>query len=247
MHVISLPDAAAIGTEGAALVARAVRGRTAPVLGVATGSSPLPVYEALRAETGIDWRTVRAFALDEYVGVPADDPHSYAAFLAAHLCLPLGIPTDRVRVPDGTAEDLDREVASYEAAIRAAGGVDLQLLGIGRNGHIAFNEPGTALDSRTRVVALTEDTRAANARFFERPEAVPTHALSQGIGTILEARSILLVASGQDKADALTRALLGDLTPDCPASALQLHHDVTVLTDCVLPAEVDRFLAAPAA
>ena len=199
-----------------------------PVLGVATGSSPLSLYRAL-ARRRDELPPLRAFALDEYLGLPPGHPESYAEVVRREIAEPLGLDAGRVSVPDGSATDPERAAADYEAAISAAGGVDVQILGIGNNGHLAFNEPGSALESRTRVVRLEESTRQANARFFSCLEEVPTHALTQGLGTIRAARSLVLLASGNAKAEALAAALQGPVTADVPASVLQLHPDVTIL------------------
>ncbi len=222
---------AASGTVGE--VAAGFVSAVAPdgVLGVATGSSPLALYAALtrlRAE-GLATTGLRLFALDEYLGLDADDPRSYAAYVRSVIAEPLGIPTARVRVPSGaTAADAD----AYEHAIAAAGGIDLQIVGIGRNGHIGFNEPGSDAATRTRVVELDESTRRANAEHFGGDLAqVPTHAMTQGVATILSARRIVLVASGAAKAPALRAALTGPVTAANPASFLQRHPDVTVVAD----------------
>jgi glucosamine-6-phosphate deaminase len=233
LKLIRTSGAAESGAVAASVIADALRGLPAPVLGVATGSSPLPVYARLGG-TGVDWAGVILFGLDEYVGLPPGHEQSYRRFIETHVARPLGVPVGRVHLPDVHGADLDLAAAAYEEKIRRAGGVDLQIVGIGRNGHLAFNEPGSPLDSRTRVVELTADTRAANARFFERADDVPREAMTQGVGTILEARRILLVADGDAKREALNAALHGPVTPQNPASALQLHPDVTVVTDCAL-------------
>ncbi|WP_225217105.1 glucosamine-6-phosphate deaminase [Arthrobacter pullicola] len=201
---------------------------TRPVLGVATGSSPLSLYRAL-ARRRNELPPLRAFALDEYLGLPPGHSESYAEVVRREIVEPLALDAGHVAVPDGSAADPERAAAGYEAAIAAAGGVDVQILGIGNNGHLAFNEPGSALDSRTRVVRLEESTRQANARFFASLDEVPTHALTQGLGTIRAARSLVLLASGEAKADALAAALQGPVTEQVPASILQLHPDVTIL------------------
>lgn len=233
LNLVRTSGPAESGAVAASVIARALRPLPAPVLGVATGSSPLPIYAQLGG-TGIDWARATVFGLDEYVGLPPGHEQSYWHFIQAHVARPLGIPAEQVHLPDVHGDDLGLAAYAYEEEIRRAGGVDLQIVGIGRNGHLAFNEPGSPLDSRTRVVELTADTRAANARFFEHTEDVPRQAMTQGIGTILEARSILLVADGEAKREALRAALHGPVTPDNPASALQLHANVTVVTDCEL-------------
>lgn len=219
-----------LGEAAAAFIAEQVRREPRSVLGLATGSSPLPVYEHL-ARRGEDFSGVTCFALDEYVGLAGEHPQSYRRFLLEHVARPLGIDPGRVRVPRGDADDLDAECAAFEEALGSAGGVDIQILGIGRNGHLAFNEPGSAFSSRTRPVRLTHDTRRANARFFASAGGVPAEALTQGLGTIMEARHLLLLASGPGKAAALSRALEGPVTEAFPASVVQRHPAVTVLTD----------------
>lgn len=234
MRIEVVTDPAAVGTTAAALVADAVRDRPALRLGVATGSSPEPLYAALVAHVrrGLDVRQVSAWALDEYVGLAPDHPEGYRAVVDRTVTRPLGLDPARVHVPDGSAGDPDAAARAYEAALTAAGGVDLQVLGIGHNGHLAFNEPGSDPASRTRAVPLTERTRAANARFFGGDvDAVPTRAITQGLATILSARRLLLVATGEDKAPAVAAALTGPVVRQVPASVVQLHADVTVVLD----------------
>ncbi len=220
----------AIGPAAAELVLAALHAREDPVIGVATGSSPSPLYDALAAANA-DFSRASWFALDEYVGLPKGHPESYAEVLRREIVEPLGLDPRTVHVPDPHREDLQAACEDYEQRIAAVGGIDLQILGIGRNGHLAFNEPGGPLDSRTRVEVLTEDTRRANQRFFDSLQSVPTHCLTQGLGTILEAGQLLLIARGEDKAHALRAALKGPVSRDCPASVLQLHGRVTVLAD----------------
>ena len=219
-----------IGPAAAGLVLAALNARRDPVIGVATGSSPSPLYDALAASEA-DFTRAAWFALDEYVGLPPGHPESYAEVLRREIIEPLGLDPKTVHLPDPHREDLQAACDDYERRIAAAGGIDLQILGIGRNGHLAFNEPGGALDSRTRVEVLTEDTRRANQRFFDSLDSVPTRCLTQGLGTILEAGQLLLIAQGEDKARALRAALRGPVSPECPASVLQLHGRVTVLAD----------------
>ncbi|MCX6497349.1 MAG: glucosamine-6-phosphate deaminase [Arthrobacter sp.] len=219
-----------VGEAAAERVAGLVRGNPTAVLGLATGSSPVPLYEAL-ALTDVDLSAVAAFALDEYIGLPAGHPQSYATVVRSQIVELLGLSPGRVHVPDGEPADEVRAGSAYESEIRAAGGVDLQILGIGSNGHIGFNEPGSSFSSRTRVVALADRTRRDNARFFETLQAVPTHAMTQGLATIFEARHLLLIAHGPSKARAIQRALSGPVTEDFPASLLQRHPGVTVFLD----------------
>ena len=228
LAVLDTPQAA--GAAAAAVVQECVQAKPDAILGFATGSSPLPLYDALTGFGG-DFSRIRGFALDEYVGLPQGDSRSYAAVIESEVVQRLGLQPGAVRLPDVAATDLDAAARDYEQAIRDAGGVDLQILGIGHNGHLAFNEPGAALDSRTRVEELTERTRRANARFFDSPDQVPTLCITQGLGTILEAGHLLLIAHGADKAEIIARALQGPVDADCPASALQLHPRVTVMLD----------------
>lgn len=234
MRILLSPDATGAGVAAAAVIASSLGDRPAPVLGVATGSSPQPLYRALadRVQAGLDLARATAFALDEYVGLPVDHPESYHSVIAREVIGPLGLDPSRVHVPEGVSADPVDAAARYEAAIAAAGGVDLQILGIGANGHIGFNEPGSAPDSRTRVVDLAPRTVADNSRFFDGDAGlVPTRALTQGIGTILEAREIVLIAWGESKADAVARAVEGPQTAELPASFLQRHDRVTLVLD----------------
>jgi len=233
MDVVIVEDQRALGHSAASLVVEAVRADPRLVLGVATGSSPVTTYRALVSarDAGLDFSQVRCVALDEYLGLPESDPASYHSFVRREIAAPLGIRPERVLVPDGGAPDPDAACAAFEGALRGLGGVDLQLLGIGRNGHLGFNEPGSPFGSRTRVARLSPTTRADNARFFTRPEDVPTHCLTQGLGTILEASRLVLVASGPHKAEAVAAALEGPVTEACPASVLQHHRAVTVIVD----------------
>lgn len=208
-----------------------------PVLGLATGSSPLGLYRALgRAVTEgrADFSRTSGVALDEYVGLPPGHPEGYRQVLLREVCDVLGLPAERLEVPDGSATDLptlEAAAATYERRIAALGGVDVQILGIGANGHLGFNEPGSALASRTRVKRLSARTRRDNARFFRGLDDVPTHCLTQGLGTILDARRLVLVATGDAKAEAVALALEGPLTASVPASVLQWHPDTVVCLD----------------
>jgi len=221
-------DAQAVARRAAAVVLDDRAGRERYTLGVATGSSPSGLYRELAGAVAVEpglFAGVRAVALDEYVGMSPEDARSYHATVRNEVVEPLGLDPDRVRVP--TAQSAEE----YDATIALEGGVDLQILGIGSNGHIAFNEPGSPHDSATRIVALAEATRRDNARFFDSIEEVPTHAVTQGIGTVLRARRLLLIAQGAGKAAAVAAALEGPVTEDLPGSALQRHGDVTVVLD----------------
>jgi glucosamine-6-phosphate deaminase len=212
-----------------------VRQQPQAVLGVATGSSPLIIYDELSRRVGqgsLSLAKARAFMLDEYVGLPADHPQRYRNVVQAEFVDKVNIDPAHVLGPNGLATDLPEACEAYERAITEAGGVDLQMLGIGTDGHIAFNEPGSSLASRTRIKTLTSQTRRDNARFFGGDvDRVPQHCLTQGIGTILEARHIVLVASGRGKAEAVHQLAEGPVSALWPATALQLHPHVTVLLD----------------
>ena len=234
MEVVILPDAASVGRLAAREVSDVVGGHPTAVIGLATGSSPLAIYADLAraVERGdLDFSRVTGFALDEYVGIPADHPQSYAAVIDAEVTRPLGMDPARVHVPDGRASDVRTAAIDYDRAIAAAGGIDVQILGVGANGHIGFNEPTSSFASRTRVKTLAPRTRDDNARFFDSADEVPIHCITQGIGTILEARRLVLVAQGAGKADAVARAVEGPVTSFCPASALQLHSAAMVIVD----------------
>jgi glucosamine-6-phosphate deaminase len=235
MEVVPCTSVEELATLAADAVEALVRTRPAAVLGLATGSSPLPVYRELvarhRAGRAPSYDGVTAYTLDEYVGLPPGHPESYRATIARELTDDLGLPPQRVHGPDPSPDGLPTAGSRYEDALVAAGGVDLQVLGIGTDGHLAFNEPGSSLASLTRIKTLTEQTRADNARFFTSVDEVPRHVLTQGLGTILRARHLLLVALGPAKAGAVATALEGPLSASCPASVLQLHPHATVLLD----------------
>lgn len=244
MEVVVVESPAA----GARLVADAVAelagAGPAVVLGVATGSSPEPVYDELarRSAAGrLDLSAISVFLLDEYLGLRADDPASYRQVIERQVVSPLGLGPRRVHSLDGMTTDPVRTCAEYEASIAAAGGVDLQLLGIGTDGHIGFNEPGSSLGSRTRIKTLADQTRADNARFFGGDiQAVPRHVLTQGVGTISEARHLVLLAWGEAKADAVARCVEGPITASVPATALQLHAHATIVVDLPAAARLAR-------
>jgi glucosamine-6-phosphate deaminase len=234
MEVIVLPEPADVARLAADVIERLVTTLPAPVLGLATGSTPVPLYEELarrHVQDGLDFAHVRAFLLDEYVGLPADHRERYAAVIRREVTDRLDLPAESVQGPDGSAADLTAECARYEQAIVAAGGVDVQIAGIGSDGHIAFNEPGSSLNSTTRLKTLNSRTRADNARFFTGPDEVPMHVLTQGLGTIQRSRHLLLLATGESKADAVYRAVEGPLSAACPASVVQLHRHATVILD----------------
>ncbi len=234
MDVFVCPDYETLSRKAAAVVADLVRAKPDAVLGFATGSSPLGLYTdliRLHKEEGLDFSKVTTFNLDEYCGLAGDHPQSYRHFMNENLFDHINVPTDRTHVPSGTDEDWRTFCTQYEKMILEAGGIDLQVLGIGSDGHIAFNEPGSSLGSRTRRVYLTKQTIEDNARFFEKAEDVPTSAISMGVGTILEARTCVMVVSGANKADALAAAVEGPVTSMNTASALQWHPETLVFCD----------------
>ncbi|WP_312719215.1 glucosamine-6-phosphate deaminase [Mobilicoccus sp.] len=246
METVILDDPAALGRVAADAVVALLERRPDAVLGLATGSSPLPVYEELvrRHEAGkVSFARARAFTLDEYVGLPEDHPERYRTVIEREFTSRVDLRADALHSPDGTAEDIPAACAAYEDAILAAGGVDLQILGIGSDGHIAFNEPGSSLASRTRIKTLTRQTRSDNARFFDDDvDAVPTHCLTQGLATIMAARHLVLLATGRGKAEAVHHLVEGPVSAMWPATILQHHPHVTVLLD---PAAAGRLQLAP--
>lgn len=234
MEVVILPSADEIASLVAEVVVTLLARKPHAVLGLATGTSPLGVYASLiaRHRAGeVTFSAAEAFLLDEYVGLAAEHPQRYRSVIGEVFEQHVDFAPGAVRGPDGNADDLPGACARYEAAIATAGGVDVQLLGIGTDGHVAFNEPGSSLTSRTRVKTLTEQTRADNARFFASAADVPRHVLTQGLGTISDARHLLLLATGPGKAAAVHAMVEGPVSAFCPASVLQLHRHATVLLD----------------
>jgi glucosamine-6-phosphate deaminase len=235
MEVVILADAKEIGRVAADAIGALLERKPDAVLGLATGSSPLAIYDELAAryEAGeISFRQARAFTLDEYVGLPADHPQRYRTVIEDVFVSRVDFVPGAVEGPDGLATDIPAACEAYENAIRAAGGVDLQILGIGTDGHIAFNEPGSSLASRTRIKTLTRQTRLDNARFFDDDvDAVPTHCLTQGLATIMAARHVILVATGRGKAEAVHQLTEGAVSALWPATILQHHPHATVLLD----------------
>jgi glucosamine-6-phosphate deaminase len=228
-EVVIVESADAAGELAADLIEQLVRTKPDAVLGLATGSTPLTTWRSL-ATRGLDLSRVRGFALDEYVGLPLDHPESYRSVITREVVEPLGLTPSLVRVPADQGP-IAQAGENYERAIIDAGGVDLQVLGIGSTGHIGFNEPGSSFASLTRVKTLTEQTRLDNARFFDSLDQVPTHCVTQGLGTIMRAKHLILLAFGEKKAAALAGAVEGALTASLPASAVQLHPRVTVIVD----------------
>lgn len=230
MNVEVFNTYADLSQRAADIVAGLIGRRPHAVLGLPTGSTPVGFYDAL-TKTGASFGQVQTFNLDEYVGLPKAHPESYYTFMHQHLISRVDLDPRNCHIPDGMAADPDTECQRYEALIREAGGLDVVVLGIGLNGHIGFNEPGSPWDARTRRVPLAEATRQANARFFGSIDAMPREALTMGIGTILEAKQILLLASGESKAEIIRRTLEGEPDIAVPATALQRHPNVTFLLD----------------
>lgn len=233
MEIVILGGSRQIGRLAADAIEQLVRRKPDAVLGLATGSSPLPVYDELAArhEQGLDFSRASAFALDEYVGLPAGHPESYREVVRREFTNRVNIAPENVHGPDGTAADIPAACEAYEQAITAAGGVDLQLLGVGTDGHIGFNEPGSSFASRTRIKSLIEQTRRDNARFFNSLAEVPHHVITQGLATIMAARHVILLATGAQKAQAVRDFVEGPVAAICPASVLQFHPHATVLLD----------------
>jgi glucosamine-6-phosphate deaminase len=234
MLVIVKEDYDAMSVEAARLVADRIVKKPNLVLGLATGSTPLGLYrELIRlcSDEGLDFSKLTTFNLDEYIGLPPHHEQSYHRFMWDNLLSQINVDPRFVHIPNGMVLDIEAHCAWYEEQIVRAGGIDLQILGIGANGHIAFNEPGSSLGSRTRVKTLTRKTREDNARFFGTLEEVPKHAITMGIGTIMEARELLLLASGEGKAAAMQAAAEGPITAMVPASMVQMHRNVYAVVD----------------
>ncbi|MDI2033727.1 glucosamine-6-phosphate deaminase [Paenarthrobacter nitroguajacolicus] len=233
-EVIIVRDQEEAGNAAASLFVEHLKHKPDAVLGLATGSTPLTTYAALASavrEHGLDVSKVRGFALDEYLGIPPEHPQSYRSVITSEVVEPLGLTPSLVMTPRGTGPNVEAAGDEYELAIRAAGGIDVQILGIGTNGHIAFNEPGSSLGSTTRLKALAAQTRADNARFFDSPAEVPSHCITQGLGTIQRARHLVLLAFGTAKAPAVAAALEGPVSASVPGSIVQLHPWATVILD----------------
>ncbi|MDA1534948.1 MULTISPECIES: glucosamine-6-phosphate deaminase [unclassified Bacillus cereus group] len=227
MNILVVKTPEELAEAGYKLIEEVIKTKENPTLGMATGSSPLGIYAEMR-KNKLDTSRVTTVNLDEYVNLPHEDKNSYHYFMQEQLFDHL--PFKQTYVPNGMASDLEEECKRYEG-ILAANPVDLQILGIGENGHIGFNEPGTPFNSPTNIVELTESTRQANLRFFEKEEDVPTHAITMGIGSIMKAKQILLVAMGSKKAEAVKELLQGAYSEACPATVLQRHPNVTVIAD----------------
>ena len=239
MEIIIQPTPEAATSVAARIIARLLREKPNAVLGLATGSTPLLLYRELIAMK-LDWRKVTTFNLDEYVGLDANHPQSYQSFMWENLFRHINIPKKNVHIPDGMAKDIPKFCAKYEKQIKVAGGIDLQVLGIGTDGHIGFNEPTSSLASRTRIKTLTPQTVKDNARFFGSEAKVPHHVITMGIGTIMEARQNLLLAFGAGKARAIAEAVEGPITAVNPASILQMHPVTRLCLDQAAVGKLER-------
>lgn len=235
MQVIIRLNYDEMSREGAGIVSREMKKKKGKfVLGLATGSTPLGLYKELirmHREEGLDFSKVITFNLDEYYGISPDHDQSYNYFMHENLFKHINIKKRNVHIPDGMAKDVEKFCKRYEKMIRDAGGIDLQVLGIGSDGHIAFNEPASSLGSRTRLKTLTEQTIKDNSRFFKNKDDIPKYAITMGVGTIFEAHRCILLASGAKKAEVVARAVEGPVTAEITASALQLHRDTTIILD----------------
>ncbi|XYQ03619.1 glucosamine-6-phosphate deaminase [Bacillus safensis] len=234
MNIIEFESKDQLGKEAAAIIARTIATKPDAVLGLATGGTPIETYKELiqlHQARQLSFKQTKTINLDEYAGLDPEHENSYMTYMKRHLFDHIDLPQDQYFLPNGNAAHLEKECLRYDQLIEDVGGIDLQLLGIGQNGHIGFNEPGTPFNSKTHVVQLDENTRQANARYFSSIDEVPTHAITMGIASILSSKKILLLASGKSKAKVIQYLEQAEIHPDFPASALKLHEDVTVLID----------------
>ncbi len=243
MRVIITKDYDEMSRRTAKIIALQIIRKPDSVLGLATGSTPLGAYKELvrmHREENLDFSKIVTFNLDEYYGLAPNHPQSYHYFMFENFFNHVNINPRNVHIPDGLAKDVKAFCEKYEEEIRKAGGIDLQLLGIGRDGHIAFNEPGSSLMGRTKLVALAEETIKDNARFFKNEAEVPRLAISMGCGTIMEAKKIILLANGEGKADAIAATVEGPVTSQITASILQIHPEVTIIVDEAVASKLKR-------
>ncbi|MFF2090603.1 glucosamine-6-phosphate deaminase [Paenibacillus sp. NPDC058174] len=234
MNILTYTSNEELSAYAADFILDLVRAKPDAVLGLATGETPIGVYEQLvdrHRKSQVSFRQVKVFNLDEYAGLSPGHEQSYQTYMRKHLFSGIDLPSEHAYIPCGIADDLSAAARDYDRLLEEAGPLDLQLLGIGHNGHIGFNEPGEELYAETHVVKLTDETRAANSRYFELLEEVPEYAVTMGLGPIMRARQVLLIVRGENKAAVLKKALYGPVTTQCPASLLQLHPRLTVLLD----------------
>jgi glucosamine-6-phosphate deaminase len=243
MEIIIQPDKQAASQIGARIVAKLMKTKYDCVLGLATGSTPLHLYKELirmHKKENLDFERVTTFNLDEYVGLSEHHPASYNRYMWLNLFDHINIPKHQVHIPDGEAPDIPAFCKQYEGSIKAAGGIDLQVLGIGTDGHIGFNEPSSSLASRTRIKTLTQQTRKDNASFFESEDQVPHHVITMGVGTIMDSRKCLLMAFGEKKAEAIANMVEGPINAMVPASILQMHPESIVIVDETAASKLTR-------
>ncbi|WP_407272425.1 glucosamine-6-phosphate deaminase [Radiobacillus sp. PE A8.2] len=234
MELYTVEDYETMSREVCAIICQKMSTLSSPVLGLATGSTPVRLYEMLVEQYkagAISFSNTHTFNLDEYIGLLANDPNSYRYFMDKHLFNYIDIPNHQVNIPNGKAKNLEDECMRYEESIQAHDGIDLQILGLGMNGHIGFNEPGTSFNSSTHIVELQSSTRKANARFFNTIDEVPTKAITMGISTIMKSKEIVLMVSGENKAIALQELLNKQVSEQFPASILHQHSNVKVIAD----------------
>ncbi|MBN2795047.1 MAG: glucosamine-6-phosphate deaminase [Clostridia bacterium] len=234
MELIIVKDYAALSQRAANLIQAQLTWNPQSVLGLATGSTPVGMYDALvkmYQDKAIDFSQVTTFNLDEYLGLGQDNPQSYYAFMHEHLFKHINVNKEKIHIPNGLSEDIQSECLAYEKSIQLHGGIDLQVLGIGHNGHIGFNEPNVEFEAKTHVVSLDQETIEANKRFFDSIEDVPKKAISMGIKTIMKSKRIVLLASGEGKADIIAKLVKDEISPNVPASVLHLHENVVIIVD----------------
>ncbi|PLT29867.1 glucosamine-6-phosphate deaminase [Peribacillus deserti] len=246
MRLVKVKGYEEMSAFAAGRILEKIKGSQEVTLGLATGGTPVRMYELLvqdykRNQTS--YRHVFTYNLDEYAGIPSDHPNSYYQFMFQHFFNHVNIPKENIHIPQGLTTDLHQEAKRYEKLIDKISGVDLQILGIGENGHIGFNEPGTPFTKETHVIELTESTRQANARYFDHEDEVPTHAITMGIATILKSKEILLLASGDKKAEAIYQMFSKDHDVECPASALKTHPNVLVIADEKAAARLESWMS----
>lgn len=245
MRILITENYEQLSIEAAKIVAGQIYLKPASVLGLATGSTPLKMYEnliAVHKTIGLDFSQVTTFNLDEYIGLSADNPQSYHYFMYENFFKQINIRRENIFIPDGTAADIFTESKNYDALIESKGGIDLQILGIGQNAHIGFNEPDIKFEATTHKVKLDDETISANSRFFKNVDEVPKFAISMGIKNIMLARRVVLLANGKNKAAAVYKAICGSVTPEAPASILQLHQDATFILDKEAAADLPQDL-----
>lgn len=234
MRIIIVKDYEEMSAKAARMISSQITLKPSSVLGFATGSTPVGTYKELVKlynKKEIDFSSIKTFNLDEYYGIDKKNEQSYHYFMMNNLFKYINLPLENVNIPDGNTKNINEECLRYEKVIEKAGGIDIQILGIGANGHIGFNEPNINFETRTHIVTLDERTIEANSRFFKNKESVPKKAISMGIKTIMDSKKILLIASGEEKAEAVEKTIKGKVDPKTPASILQLHRDVTFIID----------------